>query len=160
MALVNGLRPLRLVLTVILIGVVMGALERHQASRHGHLSAYDPGSVPQLQGESLGDFARQAFELVPDEAQPNLLMGMSLAERGRGKEAREHLERALSIGRNDPQLLFIYAQVLHALGEDPITVQQIRDELKQKFPQDWVFAQPEFERVDRERARPLERQQS
>jgi len=160
MTLANALRPLRLLLAVILIGVVLSVVERQQTSRHGHLSPYEAGSVPQLHGAYLSSFAQQAFELAPDEVQPNLLMGMSLAERGRGKEARAHLERAISIDRNDPQLLFFYAQVLHALGEDPKFVQQIRDELKQKFPQDWAFAQSEFERVDRERARPLEKQPS
>jgi hypothetical protein len=158
MTLVNALRPLRLLLVVILIGVILGVLERQQTSRHGHLSPYEAGSVPQLHGAFLSNFAQQAFELSPEEVQPNLLMGMSLAEQGRGKEARAHLERALAIDRNDPQLLFFYAQVLHALGEDPKAVQQIRDELKQKFPQDWTFAQSEFERVDRERALSHEKQ--
>jgi len=151
--LIAGLRALRLLLFVILIGVILGVVERRQTARHGHLTSYEIGSVPQLQGEALREFAEQVYALAPDDAQPNLLMGIALAEQGRGKQARVHLERALAIDRRDPQLLFFYAQVLHALDEDPATVRQVRDELKKKFPQDWAFAQPEFERVDRERAR-------
>ncbi len=160
MTLAKGLRSLRLLLIVVLIGVLLGLLEHHQTARHGHLSSYDAGSVPQLRGEFLGKFARQVFELAPDDAQPNLLMGISLAEQGRIKQARVHLERAVSIDRRDPQLLFFYAQVLYALDEDPRKVQQIRDELEQYFPLDWEAAQPEFERVERERAHSLEKERS
>ena len=159
-ALANGLRSLRVLLIVILIGVVLGLVERHQTARHGHLRAYDPGSLPQLQGAFLRKFAQQTFELAPDAAQANLFLGISLAEQGRIKQARVHLERALSINRRDPQLLFIYAQVLYALDEDPKMIRQIRDELKQKFPLDWAAAQPEFESVERERAHSLEKERS
>jgi hypothetical protein len=147
-------------LIVILIGVVLGLVEHRQTARHGHLSAYDPGSLPQLQGQFLRKFARQAFELAPDAAQSNLFLGISLAEQGRIKQARVHLERALAINRRDPQLLFIYAQVLYALDEDPKKVQQIRNELKQHFPLDWAAAQPEFESLERERAHSLEKKRS
>jgi tetratricopeptide (TPR) repeat protein len=150
--LLEGLRSLKVLFTVIVIGVVLGFVEHRQSRQHGHLSAYDTGGVPQLHGEALERFAQQAYELGPDDAQPNIMMGIALAEQGRGKQARVHLERALEIDRRDPQLLFFYAQVLHALGEDPATVRRIRNELKENFPQDWAFAQPEFERVDRERA--------
>ena len=147
-------------LAVVLIGVGLGLLERHQTTQHGHLSPYAAGSFPQLHGKFLSDFAHQAFELAPGAAQPNVLMGMSLAEQGRIKLARVYLEQALSINRRDPRLLFLYVQVLQALNDDPETIQEIKDELRQYFPLDWGFAQSEFERMKPKRVLSSERERS
>lgn len=151
--LAKSLRAVSLPLAVVLIGVGLGFMEHQRAAQHGHLSPYAPGSVPQLQGKFLSDYAHQTYELAPGAAQPNILMGVSLAEQGRIKLARVHLERALSINRRDPQLLFLYAQVLQALDEDPETIQELKDELRRYFPQDWGLIQSEFKNV-KPRGRP------
>lgn len=160
MTLAKGLRSVSLPLAVVLIGVGLGLLERHQTTRHGHLSSYDTGSFPQLHGKFLSDFAHQAFELAPGVAQANVLMGMSLAEQGRIKLARVYLEQALSINRRDPRLLYLYAQVLRALHDDPERIQVITDELRQNFPQDWGLVQSEFERTKPKRVLSPERERS
>lgn len=160
MVLAKGLRAVSLPLAVVLIGVGLGLFERHQKTQHDHLSPYAAGTFPQLQGEFLSDLAHQAFELAPGAAQSNILMGTSLAEQGRIKLARVYFERALSIDRRDPRLLFLYARALHALGDDPETIQAIEDELRQYFPLDWEFVQSEFEHMKPKRVLPTESERS
>ena len=129
------LRSCRLLFLILAIGVLLAYVERERSSEYGHLSARTHArGHPVLKGESLEDVARVLLTLYPEGAQPNLLMGTALAEKGELRAARVHLEKALEADRHNQQLLFLYARLLLDMGEEETKVQVIADELRRLFP--------------------------
>ena len=129
------LKSLRFLLYLTVAGVALALLERYQANTYRHLApATDPKGKPNLWGESLSDLAEVLFELYPEEAESNMLMGKALAEQGRLREARAYFERSLEIDRNKQSLLFLYARLLLDLEEDPGEVRAVVDEIGRTFP--------------------------
>lgn len=129
------LKSLRFLLYLTVAGVALALLERHQANTYRHLApAADPKGKPNLKGEPLSELAEVLFELYPEEAEPNLLMGKALAEQGRLREARVYFERSLEVDRNKQSLLFLYARLLLDLEEDPEEVRAVVDEIRRTFP--------------------------
>jgi tetratricopeptide (TPR) repeat protein len=122
----------------VLIAMALAGFEWHQTGGAGHLRPYVVGSLPELRGEYLRGFASQVHEIAPDTAESNLLMGIALLEEGRAPAARKHLERALDINRRNPLLLYYYARVLQAQGEDPRAVERLEAELRAHFPRFWA----------------------
>ena len=129
------LKSLRFLIYLAVLGVALALLERHQASTHGHLgSAPGHKGKPQLQGESLRELAAVLFELYPEDAEPNLLMGKALAEQGKLVEARVYLEKAMAVDPHKQALLFLYARLLLDLNEDPRRVRAVVAEIRRNYP--------------------------
>ena len=57
-----------------------------------------------------------------------------LALEGKLAEARPFLEKALAVDRRNQQLLFLYARLLLDLGEKPVKVKEVVDDLRRYFP--------------------------
>ena len=91
--------------------------------------------------------------LYPEGAQPNLLMGTALAEKGELKAARAHLEKALEADRHNQQLLFLYARLLLDMGEEEAEVQAVVDELRRLFPRSRQTVEAYFSRASQGKLR-------
>ena len=153
-------KSLRFLIYVAVVGVALALLERHQASTYAHLAAGpDPKGKPELQGESLRDLATVLFELYPEEAEPNLVMGKALAEQGKLQEARAYFEKSLEIDRNKQALLFLYARLLLDLDEDPQQIRAVVDEIRRNFPRSKEKVEEYFMRASSGKIR-FDRQES
>ena len=148
------LRSFRLLFLIVAIGVLLAYVERERSSEYGHLSARTHArGHPVLKGESLEDVARVLLTLYPEGAQPNLLMGTALAEKGELRAARVHLEKALEADRHNQQLLFLYARLLLDMGEEETKVQVIVDELRRLFPRSRQTVEEYFSRASQGKLR-------
>ncbi len=112
-----------------------------------------PRAQPQLQGEALRQAAQVLFELYPERAQSNLMMGTSLIEQGRLEEARQFLEQTLAVERRNQGALFLYARLLLDLDEDPKKIKGIVDELRSSFPKSREKVEVYFEQASKGRIR-------
>ena len=148
------IKSLRFLIYLAVLGAALALLERHQASTYAHLApAPDLKGKPQLQGESLGELAAVLFELYPEEAEPNLLMGQALAEQGRLQEARAYFEKSLEIDRHKQALLFLYARLLLDLDEDPQQIRAVVDEIRRDFPSSGEQVEVYFKRASKGKIR-------
>lgn len=129
------LHSLKYLLLIAALGGALALVEWQRQAEHRHLTERtNPRGQPQLVGESLRDLAAVLLALYPEGAESNLMMGTALAEEGKLKEARAHLEQALAKDRHNQQLLFLYARLLLDLGEEPQKVKAVVDELRRYFP--------------------------
>ena len=148
------LRSFKLLFVIIAIGSALAYIERQRADQYGHLAERTHArGHPTLKGESLEEVARVLLTLYPDGAQPNLLMGTALAEKGQLKAARMHLEKALEADRHNQQLLFLYARLLLDMGEEEARVQAVVDELRRLFPRTRQTVEEYFTRASQGRLR-------
>lgn len=148
------LRSFKLLFVIIAIGSALAYVERQRADQYGHLAERTHArGHPTLKGESLEEVARVLLTLYPDGAQPNLLMGTALAEKGQLKAARMHLEKALEADRHSQQLLFLYARLLLDMGEEEAKVQAVVDELRRLFPRTRQTVEEYFTRASQGRLR-------
>ncbi len=148
------LRSFKLLFVIIAIGSALAYIERQRADQYGHLAERTHArGHPTLKGESLEEVARVLLTLYPDGAQPNLLMGTALAEKGQLKAARMHLEKALEADRHNQQLLFLYARLLLDMGEEEVKVQAVVDELRRLFPRTRQTVEEYFTRASQGRLR-------
>jgi hypothetical protein len=148
------LRSFKLLFVIIAIGSALAYIERQRADQYGHLAERTHArGHPTLKGESLEEVARVLLTLYPDGAQPNLLMGTALAEKGQLKAARMHLEKALEADRHNQQLLFLYARLLLDMGEEEAKVQAVVDELRRLFPRTRQTVEEYFTRASQGRLR-------
>ncbi len=148
------LRSFRLLFVIMAIGAVLAYVERQRAAEYDHLAERTHArGHPTLKGESLEEAARVLLTLYPEGAQPNLLMGTALAEKGQLKAARVHLEKALEADRHNQQLLFLYARLLLDMGEDEANVQAVVDELRRLFPRTRQTVEEYFTRASQGRLR-------
>lgn len=148
------LRPFKLLLLILAIGALLAYVERQRTSEYGHLSERTHArGHPALKGESLEEVARVLLTLYPEGAQPNLLMGTALAEKGELKAARAHLEKALEADRHNQQLLFLYARLLLDMGEEEAEVQAVVDELRRLFPRSRQTVEAYFVRASQGKLR-------
>ncbi len=148
------LRSCKLLFVIIAIGSALAYIERQRADQYGHLAERTHArGHPTLKGESLEEVARVLLTLYPDGAQPNLLMGTALAEKGQLKAARMHLEKALEADRHNQQLLFLYARLLLDMGEEEARVQAVVDELRRLFPRTRQTVEEYFTRASQGRLR-------
>jgi len=74
-------------------------------------------------------------------------MAQALIEKGRFQEARQYLEQALRTKGRDQGLLFLYAQLLLDLGEEPEKVRGIVDQIRHYFPRSREKIEDYFERA-------------
>ena len=148
------LKSLRFLVYLTVVGGALAVVERYQANTYGHLApATNPKGKPILKGESLSELARVLFELYPEEAEPNMLMGKALAEKGQLREARVYLEKSLEIDRNKQSLLFLYARLLLDLEEDPEEIRAVVDEIRRTFPRSRKKMEDYFRRASKGRIR-------
>ena len=144
------LRSFRFLVIILIIGTALAALERRQRFLYNHLSERNNSrGHPSLKGDSLKNLANVLYELYPDRAEANLIMGRALIEKGRLTEARKYLEEALKLDRNNQQLLFLYAQLLLDLGEGEGEVSNIVNELRNLFPRSKKAVEAYFERASK-----------
>ncbi len=129
------LRSLKTLLLIALVGGALALIERQRHAGQQHLTERSHArGLPQLRGQSLRELAQVLVVLYPEGAEPNLVMGMALAEEGKLAEARPFLEKALAVDRRNQQLLFLYARLLLDLGEKPAKVEKVVDDLRRYFP--------------------------
>ncbi|MBI2504063.1 MAG: tetratricopeptide repeat protein [Candidatus Latescibacteria bacterium] len=127
-------------------------VERYQRRIYEHMQPrIDPRAQPQLRGAALSELAQVLHELYPEGAQANVLTAQALIEKGRFQEARQHLEQALQTRGRDQGLLFLYAQLLLDLGEEPEKVRVIVDEIRRYFPRSREKIEDYFERASKGR---------
>lgn len=129
---------------------VFALVERYQRHTYKYIQPrIDPRAQPQLKGEALVGLAQVLSELYPEGVQANVLTAQALIEKGRFQEARQHLEQALQAKGRDQGLLFLYAQLLLDLGEDPEKVKKVIDELRYYFPRSREKVESYFERASK-----------
>jgi hypothetical protein len=154
------LKSLRHLIWIAALGVAIGLFERHQSSTYGRLASRENVRVNpllnpdgytrhQLEGESLRELSAVLFELFPEEAAPNVMMGKTLVDQGKLYEARSHLERSLEIDRRSEVQLFLYARLLVDLDEDPQQIRAVVDELRRNYPRSRKKVEEYFERTSK-----------
>ncbi len=153
----NITRYLRVHVILFAIALLSGAaawVEYYQRNTFQHMQPQmHPRAQPQLQGEALRQAAQVLFELYPERAQSNLMMGTSLIEQGRLEEARQFLEQTLAVERRNQGALFLYARLLLDLDEDPKKIKGIVDELRSSFPKSREKVEVYFEQASKGRIR-------
>jgi hypothetical protein len=148
----NYLRANYIPLLIAGLCAALALVERYQRRTYEHVqSRIDPRAQPQLKGEALSGLAQALSELYPDGVQANVLAAQALIEKGRFQEARQHLEQALQAGGRDQGLLFLYAQLLLDLGEEPEKVRKVVDEIRRYFPRSREKIEGYFERASKGR---------
>ena len=152
------LKSFRHLIYVAVIGVAIGLFERHQVGTYAHLASRaninpfqsrDGYARHTLEGELLGELSAVLFELFPEEAAPNVMMGKTLVDQGKLYEARSHLERSLEIDRRSEAQLFLYARLLVDLDEDPQQISAVVDELRRNYPRSRKKVEEYFERTSK-----------
>ncbi len=148
------LRAHVILLPILLLCGAAAWVEYYQRNTFQHMQPQmHARAQPQLQGEALRQAAQVLFELYPQAAQPNLMMGTALIEQGRLKEARQYLEHTLAVERRNQGALFLYARLLLDLGEDPEKVKDIVDEIRSGFPKSREKIEAYFEQASKGRIR-------
>ena len=153
----NMIRYLRSHVILFAIALLCGVaawIEYYQRHTFGHMQPQmHPRAQPQLQGGALRQAAQVLFELYPERAQSNLMMGTTLIEQGRLGEARQFLEQTLAVQRRNQGALFLYARLLLDLDEDPKKIKAIVDELISTFPKSREKVEVYFEQASKGRIR-------